>query len=94
MDVSFSGLLTYVEKEAKTKVASGEVSAADLCYSLQVHISQSCAHSQLLLSQILHNLHTLCYGISTPLILFAVYQFFMLLYSGAGDYICDAGGDN
>jgi N6-L-threonylcarbamoyladenine synthase len=36
MDVSFSGLLTYVEKEARTKIASGEATAADLCYSLQV----------------------------------------------------------
>lgn len=35
MDVSFSGLLTYIEKEAKTKIDSGECTAADLCYSLQ-----------------------------------------------------------
>lgn len=35
MDVSFSGILTYVEKEAREKLASGEVTAADLCYSLQ-----------------------------------------------------------
>ena len=35
MDVSFSGILTYVEKEAATKLASGEATAADLCYSLQ-----------------------------------------------------------
>jgi N6-L-threonylcarbamoyladenine synthase len=35
MDVSFSGLLTYIEGEARAKLSSGEVSAADLCYSLQ-----------------------------------------------------------
>ena len=35
MDVSFSGMLTYVEKEAKQKIATGECTAADLCYSLQ-----------------------------------------------------------
>ncbi|KAJ1433293.1 Osialoglycoprotein endopeptidase putative [Ochromonadaceae sp. CCMP2298] len=35
MDVSFSGLLTFIEGEAKEKLARGEVTAADLCYSLQ-----------------------------------------------------------
>jgi N6-L-threonylcarbamoyladenine synthase len=35
MDVSFSGILTYVEKEARQKLATGEATAADLCYSLQ-----------------------------------------------------------
>lgn len=35
MDVSFSGLLTFIEKEARQKLISGEASAADLCYSLQ-----------------------------------------------------------
>lgn len=35
MDVSFSGMLTYIEAEAKMKLATNEVSAADLCYSLQ-----------------------------------------------------------
>ena len=35
MDVSFSGLLTYIEKEAATKLKSGECTANDLCYSLQ-----------------------------------------------------------
>lgn len=35
MDVSFSGLLTYIEKEAKDKLSTGEVTSADLCYSLQ-----------------------------------------------------------
>ncbi len=36
MDVSFSGLLTYIEGEVKHKLASGEVNGPDLCYSLQV----------------------------------------------------------
>jgi N6-L-threonylcarbamoyladenine synthase len=36
MDVSFSGILTFVEKEAKEKLASGLATAEDLCYSLQV----------------------------------------------------------
>ncbi len=35
MDVSFSGLLTFIEKEASTKMASGEATRNDLCYSLQ-----------------------------------------------------------
>lgn len=35
MDVSFSGLLTFIEKELKTKMSSGDVTANDLCYSLQ-----------------------------------------------------------
>lgn len=35
MDVSFSGILSYIEKEATEKLASGAVTPADLCYSLQ-----------------------------------------------------------
>eukprot|EP00124_Ichthyophonus_hoferi_P002621 Ihof_evm1s187 gene=Ihof_evmTU1s187 len=35
MDVSFSGLLSFIETAAKTKIKSGECTAADLCYSLQ-----------------------------------------------------------
>jgi N6-L-threonylcarbamoyladenine synthase len=35
MDVSFSGILTYIEKIAKEKLSSGELTKADLCYSLQ-----------------------------------------------------------
>jgi len=35
MDVSFSGLLTFVEKEAKQALQTGSASPADLCYSLQ-----------------------------------------------------------
>ena len=35
MDVSFSGLLTFAEKEAKQALLSGSATPADLCYSLQ-----------------------------------------------------------
>lgn len=35
MDVSFSGLLTYIEEEARARLSSGEVTPADLCFSLQ-----------------------------------------------------------
>ena len=35
MDVSFTGILTFIEKEANAKIATGEITAADLCYSLQ-----------------------------------------------------------
>ncbi|KAG6613533.1 O-sialoglycoprotein endopeptidase [Phytophthora cinnamomi] len=35
MDVSFSGISTFIEKEANEKIKSGECTKADLCYSLQ-----------------------------------------------------------
>lgn len=35
MDVSFSGILSYIETIGKEKLDKGECSAADLCYSLQ-----------------------------------------------------------
>ena len=35
MDVSFSGLLTYIEAEAKARLEAGTCTVADLCYSLQ-----------------------------------------------------------
>lgn len=35
MDVSFSGLLTYIEGEARARLTAGDISAADLCFSLQ-----------------------------------------------------------
>eukprot|EP00055_Hartaetosiga_balthica_P011203 m.50175 g.50175 ORF g.50175 m.50175 type:complete len:337 (+) comp7496_c0_seq5:88-1098(+) len=35
MDVSFSGLLSYIEKVANEKITSGECAAEDLCFSLQ-----------------------------------------------------------
>jgi len=60
MDVSFSGILTHVEKEVKTKLKSGEVTKADLCFSLQetmfamlVEITERamahCGHNQVLI---------------------------------------------
>ena len=35
MDVSFSGLLSFVEKEGVRQLAAGEASVPDLCFSLQ-----------------------------------------------------------
>jgi len=35
MDVSFSGILTHVEQEAKKHLIKGTLTKADLCYSLQ-----------------------------------------------------------
>eukprot|EP00892_Ulva_mutabilis_P012334 jgi/Ulvmu1/9473/UM052_0042.1 len=35
MDVSFSGLLSFIEDKAKSMLDSGEASPADLCFSLQ-----------------------------------------------------------
>eukprot|EP00040_Diaphanoeca_grandis_P024436 m.134287 g.134287 ORF g.134287 m.134287 type:complete len:336 (-) comp29731_c1_seq1:87-1094(-) len=35
MDVSFSGINSFIERIAKTKMASGEYTPADLCFSLQ-----------------------------------------------------------
>eukprot|EP00741_Cyanophora_paradoxa_P008716 tig00001371_g8438.t1 len=35
MDVSFSGLLTFIEQVAREKLASGEATKEDLCFSLQ-----------------------------------------------------------
>lgn len=35
MDVSFSGLLSFIEVEAKKALVTGEYSVADLCFSLQ-----------------------------------------------------------
>ena len=36
MDVSFSGILSYIEATATTKLKNNECTPADLCYSLQV----------------------------------------------------------
>ncbi|GCC47893.1 hypothetical protein chiPu_0032140, partial [Chiloscyllium punctatum] len=36
MDVSFSGILSYIEEVAARNMAAGECTAEDLCYSLQV----------------------------------------------------------
>jgi len=35
MDVSFSGILTYIEKQAKEQLKTGNCTKADLCFSLQ-----------------------------------------------------------
>ena len=35
MDVSFSGMLSYIEERCQQLITSGEASAADLCFSLQ-----------------------------------------------------------
>lgn len=36
MDVSFSGILSYIEATATEKLNNNECTPADLCYSLQV----------------------------------------------------------
>lgn len=36
MDVSFSGILSYIEATAEEKLKANECTPADLCYSLQV----------------------------------------------------------
>lgn len=36
MDVSFSGILSYIEATAVEKLKNNECTPADLCYSLQV----------------------------------------------------------
>jgi N6-L-threonylcarbamoyladenine synthase len=38
MDISLSGILSHIEKEALIFLKSGEYSDADLCFSLQVFI--------------------------------------------------------
>lgn len=37
MDVSFSGILSYIEATAEEKLKNNECTPADLCYSLQVN---------------------------------------------------------
>ncbi|KAL6580702.1 Gcp2p [Orobanche minor] len=39
MDVSFSGILSYIEATAEEKLKNHECTPADLCYSLQVYAS-------------------------------------------------------
>lgn len=41
MDVSFSGILSYIEAAAVEKLKNNECTPADLCYSLQVSIHMS-----------------------------------------------------
>lgn len=38
MDVSFSGILSYIEATAEEKLKNNECTPADLCFSLQVNI--------------------------------------------------------
>jgi len=35
MDVSFSGILSFIEEKARSLLASGEYTPEDLCFSLQ-----------------------------------------------------------
>lgn len=46
MDVSFSGLLSYIEEAAKSLLAKQEATPADLCFSLQVVLAP-CLQTQL-----------------------------------------------
>ena len=39
MDVSFSGILSYIEATAVEKLKNNECTPADLCYSLQVCVN-------------------------------------------------------
>lgn len=39
MDVSFSGILSYIEATAVEKLKNNECTPADLCYSLQVRFN-------------------------------------------------------
>ena len=38
MDVSFSGILSYIEDRAEKLLKTGEYTKADLCFSLQVRL--------------------------------------------------------
>ena len=38
MDVSFSGILSYIEDRAEKLLKTGEYTEADLCFSLQVQM--------------------------------------------------------
>ena len=45
MDVSFSGLLSYIEEAARSLLAKQEATPADLCFSLQAstsHVTPAC----------------------------------------------------
>ena len=45
MDVSFSGLLSYIEEAARSLLAKEEATPADLCFSLQAstsHVDPTC----------------------------------------------------
>ncbi|CAM9756962.1 unnamed protein product, partial [Sphacelaria rigidula] len=42
MDVSFTGILSFVEGIVKSGMESGTLTPADLCFSLQVHTPPYC----------------------------------------------------
>ena len=39
MDISLSGILSYIEEKAPMLIKKGEYTAGDLCYSLQVSLT-------------------------------------------------------
>jgi N6-L-threonylcarbamoyladenine synthase len=41
MDVSFSGILSFIEATAIETLNNNECTPADLCYSLQVHVCRN-----------------------------------------------------
>ena len=45
MDISLSGLLTFIEQAAPNLIKSGKAGAADLCFSLQVCMKHSTLHA-------------------------------------------------
>lgn len=53
MDVSFSGLLSFIEGATKDLLASKKATPADLCFSLQVLCPVLCHASELLVSTLL-----------------------------------------
>lgn len=44
MNVSFSGILSYIEATAVEKLKNNECTPADLCYSVQVCLFYQCIH--------------------------------------------------
>lgn len=47
MDISLSGLLSYIETAAPALLKSGKATPADLCFSLQVHIASEVSQTAL-----------------------------------------------
>lgn len=66
MDVSFSGILSYIEATAEEKLKNNECTPADLCYSLQVIVwdyialllvnTRCTIHLSCVKTEVLHNL--------------------------------------
>lgn len=54
MDVSFSGLLSYIEEATKGLLAKQEATPADLCFSLQVMLVLTCLMPFLPIHMFLH----------------------------------------